>query len=153
MNNEKDPDNIIAKLSLEDFVEKATRERPYTKWNFAFATNMTVFAESLKKIPLGCRNLEILSRILKNKNIFCLKTNFSCKPSKDNLCFIRAVAFHLTGRQILEEQTPNLFQQYLKQCEFDVNEFARVPLERINAIEDPTEEYISIFEIENENDQ
>ena len=46
---EKYLDNIIAKLFLEDFVERTTRERHNTKWKFAFATNMTVFAA----IPLG----------------------------------------------------------------------------------------------------
>ena len=51
LNNEKDLDNIIAKLSLEDFVEIAIQERPNTKWKFAFATNMTVFAAILKEIP------------------------------------------------------------------------------------------------------
>ena len=123
MNNEKDLDNIIAKFSLENFVELATRERPNTKWKFAFATNMTVFAAILKEIPLGCQNLEIPSRILKNKKIVCLTTNSSCKPYNDNLCLLRAVTFHLTGRHNLDEQTVNLFQRYLEHCEVDVNDY------------------------------
>ena len=151
LNDEKDLDNIIAKLSLEDFVEIATRQRPNTKWKFAFPTNMTVFAAILKEIPLGCQNLEIPSRILKNK-IFCLSTKSSHKPYNDNLYLLRAVAFHLTGRHNLEEQTANLFQRYMEHCEVDVNDFKGVTLETINAIEDLTELNITIYEIEVEND-
>ena len=136
LSNEKDLDNVIAKLSLGDFVERATRERPETKWKFAFATNMTVFAAILKETPLGGQNLEIPSRILKNKKIFCLSTNSSNKPYNNNLCFLRAVAFHLTGRQNLEQQTANFFQQYLEHCEVDVNEFKGATLETINALDD-----------------
>ena len=38
---EKDLHDIIATLSSEDLVERATRERSNTKWKFAFAANMT----------------------------------------------------------------------------------------------------------------
>ena len=140
LSNEKDLDKIIAKLSLEDFVERATRERPNTKWKFAFATNMTVFAAILKEIPLGCPNLEIPSCILKNKKIFCLSTNSSYKPY-NNLCLIRAVAFHLTGKQNLEKQTAILFQRFLDHCKVDINDFDGVTLEAINDIEDLTAEH------------
>ena len=153
LNNEKDLDNIIAKLSLEDFAEIATRERPNTKWKFAFATNLTVFAAILKEIPLGCQNVEIPSRVLKNKKIVCPTTSSSCNPYNDNLCLLRAVTFHLTGRHNLEEQTANLFQRHLEHCEVDVNDFEGVTSETINAIEDLTELNISIYEIEVENDQ
>ena len=153
LNIEKDIDNIIAKFSLEDFVEIATRERPNTKWKLAFATNMTVFAAILKKITLGCQNVEIPSRILKNKKIVCLTTNSWCKPYNDNLCLLRAVTFHLIGRNNMEEQTANLFQQYLEHCEVDVNDFEGVPSETINAIEDLTELNVSIYEIAVENGQ
>ena len=114
---------------------------------------MNVFAAILKEIPLGGQNLEIPSRILKNKKIFSLSTNSSNKPYNDNLCLLRAVAFHLTGRQNLEQQTANLFQQYLEHCEVDVNEFKGATLEAINALEDLTELNISIYVIEVENDQ
>ena len=70
----------------------------------------------------------------------------------DNLCLLRAVAFHLTGRQ-LKEQTAYIFQRYLEHCEVDVNDFKGVTLETINAIEDLTELNIGIYKIEVENDQ
>ena len=102
---------------------------------------MTVFAAILKEISLGGQNLEIPSRILKNKNIVCLSTNSSNKPYNDNLCLSKAVAFHITGRHNLEEQTAELFQRYLEHCEVDVNDFKGATLETINAIEDLTAEY------------
>ena len=114
---------------------------------------MTVFAAILKGIPLGCQNLEIPSCILKNKKIFCLSINSSHKPYNDNLCLLRAVAFHLTGKQNLEEWTANLFQRFLEHCKVDINDFDEVTLEAINDIEDLTELNISIYEIEVENDQ
>ena len=127
MSIEKYLDNIIAKFSLEDFVETATRKRPNTKWKFAFATNMTVFAAILNEIPLSAQNLEIPSRILKNKKLFCLSINPLNKLYNDNLCSLRAVAFHITGRHNLEEQTAKLLQQYLEHCEVDINDFKGQP--------------------------
>ena len=153
LSNEKDLDNIIAKFHLEYFVERATRERPNTKWKLAFATIMTVFAAILKEIPLGCQNLEIPSCILKNKKIFCPSTNSSYKPYNGNLCLLRVVAFHLTGEQNLVERTANLLPRFLEHCKVDNDDFDGVTLEAINDIEDLTELNVSIYEIEVENYQ
>ena len=38
------------------------------------------------------------------KKICYLSTNCSYKPYNDNLCLLRAVAFHLTGSNNLEEK-------------------------------------------------
>ena len=69
LSNGEDLNNIITELSPIDFVESATRERPNTKWKFAFATNMTVFASTLEEVPMGCCSLEIPRCIIRNKKI------------------------------------------------------------------------------------
>ena len=88
---------------------------------------MTVFAAIQNEIPLGGQNLEIPSRILENKKLLCLSTNSLNKLHNDNLCSLRAVAFHITGRHNLEEQTAKLLQRYLEHCEVDVNDFTGQP--------------------------
>ena len=135
------------------FLERATRERPSTKWKFAYATKMTVFVAIQKEIPLGGQNVEVRSRFPKNKKIFCLSTNCADKPNNDKLGLFRAVAFQLTGRHNLRDQTAIFFQRYLEHCEVDGNDFKGVPLETINAIEDLIELNIGIYGIEIETDQ
>ena len=153
LSNEEDLNNIIAKLSVTDFVESATRERPNTKWKFAFSTNVTIFAATLDQIPMGCCNLEMPSCILKNKKIYCLMTNSSRQVYDDGLCLLRAVTFHLTGSHNLEEHTADLFHRYVEQSNIDVAEFQGVTLESVKDIEDLTELNISIYDIELDNEK
>ena len=68
LSNEEDLNNILSKLSVTDFVEIATRERPNTKWKFAFATNVSIFVASLEQFLISCCHLEIQDISSKAKN-------------------------------------------------------------------------------------
>ena len=89
---------------MGDFFERA---RPNTNWKHASAKDMTVYPAILKEILLGRQNLEVPSCILQKEKNFYQKTNCSHKPYNGFLFLLGVVAFHLTGRQNLEEQTAN----------------------------------------------
>ena len=97
-------------LNKTDVIESCSRERTNTKWRFYKLTNLTVFAASLKDVPMGCKNAVLTETLLKNHTIKCLTFEENTRqPYNDNLCLFRALALHLHGTQRLEEETSKLF--------------------------------------------
>ena len=135
------PDNISnlkTKLQKMDIVDLCTRERVNTKLKFYKQTNLTVFAEPLKDIPMGFKDSVLLEPLLKNQNVNCLTFEKKTRqPYNDNLCLFRAVALHLIGNKRLEAATSKLFNLYLNDCgEADPSQFQGVHMTDIPKVEE-----------------
>ena len=61
--------NILDDINV---VELSTRERSSTKWNFLFATNVTLFAALRKSVPVGFKDVLLPPRLLKHIDVNCL---------------------------------------------------------------------------------
>ena len=85
-------------LNKSDVIESCSQERMNTKWRFYKLTNLTVFAASLKDVPMGCNNAVLPRPPLQNHTINCLTfAENTRQPYNDNLCLFRALAFHMHG--------------------------------------------------------
>ena len=97
-----------------DVIESFTKERSNTKCRFFKPTNLTVFADLLRDIPMSCKDAILPECFLKKQTVNCLTSEKNTrKPYNDNLCLFRAVALHLFGNERLEEETSNLFNFFL----------------------------------------
>ena len=67
-------------LNKTDVIESCSRERMNTKWRFYKLTNLTVFAASLKDVPMGCKNAVLPEPLLRN----CKSTVSRLKKVQDN---------------------------------------------------------------------
>ena len=75
-----------------DVMESCSRERMNTKWRNYKLTNLTVFADLLKEVPMGCKNAVLLEPLLKKPTINRLAYEENTRqPYDDNLCFFRAL--------------------------------------------------------------
>ena len=87
-----------------------TRERTNTKWKFYKLTNLTIFASSLKDVPMGHKDTVLLESLLRNCNVNCFTFERNTRqPYNDQLCLFRALALHLRGNEKLEEETSKIF--------------------------------------------
>ena len=59
-------------LSQTEVIVSCSRERMNTKWRLYKLTNLTVFAASLKDMPMGCKNAVLPELLLRNDTINCL---------------------------------------------------------------------------------
>ena len=74
-------------LNKTDVIESCSRERMNTKWRFYKLTNLTVFADLLKDVPMACKNAVLPEPLLKNRTINCLTHEKNTRqPYNDNLC-------------------------------------------------------------------
>ena len=80
-------------------------------------------------------------------------SNSSKQLYEDCLCLLRAVSFHLTGNNNLEEQTANLFHRFVEHSKIDVAEFQGINFQGIPRDKDLTELNISIYDIELDNEK
>ena len=121
-------------LNKTDVIESCSREILNTKWKFYKLTNLTVFAASLKDVPMGCKNAVLPELLLKNHTINCLTYEENTRqPYNDNLCLFRALALHLHGTQRLEEETSKLFN---KMDGLSADQFQGVHMNDIPFVED-----------------
>ena len=132
-----DNTNLTSLLQKMDIVEFCTRERANTKWKFYKQTNLTVFAALLKDVPMGCKDSVLLKPLLKKQKVNYLTFEKNTrKPYSDNLCFFRAVALHLFGKEKLEEETSNSFNVFLNNSEErDPSKFQGVHMTDIPKVE------------------
>ena len=93
-------------LSNTDAIEACTKERAKTKWKFIKLTNVTASAFLLKEDSMGCKEVVLPESLVKNHIVNCLTYEENTrKPYNDNLCLFRALALHLHGGWVLEEET------------------------------------------------
>ena len=95
-------------------------------------------ASLLKDVPMGCRNTVFPEPLLKNHNDKCLTfERNTLHPYNDNLCLLRALALHLHGNKILEQETSKVFKLFLKNSEpGDVSKYQDVHLCDVPKVED-----------------
>ena len=133
--------DALAKLkgffNKTDVIESCSRERMNTKWRFYNLTNLTVFAASLKHVPMGCKNAVLPEPLLKNHTINCLTSEEKTRqPYNDNLCLFRALTLHLHGTQRLEEETSKLFNLNINKMDgLSPNQFQGVHMNNIPTVE------------------
>ena len=115
VSNKDDMAKVEEDLKKTDVIESCTKERSNTKWRFFKLTNLPIFAALLRDIPMGCKDAVLPESILKNHTVNCLTyEQYTKKPYKENLCFFRALALHLHGKdKRLEEETSKLFNLVL----------------------------------------
>ena len=131
-------------------MESCRRERMNTKWRFYKLTNLTVFAASLRDVPMGCKNAVLPEPLLRKGTINCLKFEESTRQSyNDNLCLFRALALHMHGIQRLEEETSKLFYLFInKMDEVSPNQFQGVRMNDIPIVEDQLNLNILLYDID-----
>ena len=86
------------------------------KWQYLKLINVTVFAVSLKIIPMGCINVVIPDLFVKEQFIHCLTCNQSTTEfNSDTFRFSKYLAIHLHGDERLEKRTCNFFLLFMKE--------------------------------------
>ena len=120
-----------------------------TKWRFYKLTDLTVFAASLKDVPMGCKNAVLPEPLLKNSTINCLTFEESTRqPYNDNLCLFRALALHLHGTQRLEQETSQIFNSFINKLDgLSPNQFKGVHMNDIPIVEDLLTLNILLYDI------
>ena len=121
-----------------------------SKWRFFKLTNLTVFAASLKDVPMGCKNAVLPKPLLRNGTINCLTYEENTRqPYNDNLCLFRALALHMHGNQRLEEETSQIFDSFInKMDELSPNQFKGVHMNDIPIVEDLLALNILLYDID-----
>ena len=125
-------------LNQTDVIESCSRERMNTKWRFYKLTNLTVFADLLKDVPMGCKTAVLPEPLLKNHTINCLTFEENTRqPYIDNLCIFPALALHMNGNQQLEEETSKLFNLIIYKMDgLSADRFQGVHMDGIPFVED-----------------
>ena len=73
-----------------------------------------VFAQFLNDKPMGCNGNVLPELLFENHNVNCLTVERdTSQPHNDNFCLFRTLALHLHGNDKLEEETSNLFNNFL----------------------------------------
>ena len=125
-------------LNKTDVIEFYSREKMNTEWRFYKLTNLTVFAASIKNVPIVGKNAVLLQPLLKRCTTNCLTYEETTRqPYNDNLCLFRALALHLHGTQRLEEETSKLFSFFINEMDrLSPNPFQGVHLNDSPSVED-----------------
>ena len=113
-------------------------------------TNLANFASLLKDVPIGCKDTVLPESLLRNCNVNCLTFEKSTRqPCNDNLCWFRALALPLHGKERLEEVTSKFFKLFLNDSEErDVPKFQGVHLNVIPKVEDLLQLNIFLYDID-----
>ena len=113
-------------------------------------TNLTLFAASLRDVPMGCKDAVLPEPLLGNCTINCLTFEENTRqPYNGNLRLFRAPALHLHGNQRLEEETSELFNLFInKMDELSGNQFHGVHMNDIPIVEDLPTLNILLFDID-----
>ena len=108
------------------------------------------FLALLKDVPMGCKDSVLPEPLLENQNVNCLTyEQNTTKPYKDNLCFFRAIALHLHGKERLEEETSKIFNLFLNNCGgADPSKFQAVHMTDIPKVEEMLQLNILLYDID-----
>ena len=133
-----------------DVIESCTRERMNTKWRLYKLTNLTVFANLLKDVPMGCKDAVLPEPLLKNCTINCLTFQENTRqPYNENLCLFRAPALHLHGTQRLEEETSRIFNLFIQKMDgLSADQFQGIHMNDITTVEDLLTLNILLYDID-----
>ena len=100
-------------LDDNNFVELSTREKSATKRKFLFPTNVTILAALLKSVPVECKDVLLRPRLVKRADVNCVTYKANKERYIENLCLLKAIRFHKTGTESLDEETSKFLDQYL----------------------------------------
>ena len=130
--------NLKDFLNQTDVIESCSQERTNTKWKFYKLTNLTVFAASLKDVPMGGKNAVLPKPLLKNHTINGLTFEESTRqPYNNNWCLFRALALPLHGTHRLEEETSKLFNLFINKMDgLSADQFQGFHMNDIPIVED-----------------
>ena len=119
-------------------------------WRFYKLTNLTVFAASLRDVPMECQNAVLPKPLLKNHTINCLTFEENTRqPSNDNLCLFCALALHMQGNKRLEEETSNLFTLFIRKMDgLSADQFQGVQMNETLTVEDLLTLNILLYDID-----
>ena len=132
-----------------DIVELSTRERSSTKWKLLLTTNVTFFAALLKSVPVGCKDSSLPPTLVKRSDVNCRSYTSNKERYNDNLCLLRAVCMHKTGKDRVEEETKKLFNASLTaNSHLSVENFRGVGLEDLHLVGRLAEVNILVYDIE-----
>ena len=133
-----------------DVMESCNRERRNTKWSFYTFTHLTVFAASIKNVPLGCKDAVLPECLLKTHTINCLTyAENTRQPYNDKLCLFRAPALHLHGTRRLEEETSELFNLIISKMDgLSTDQFHRVHMNDMPIVEDLLTLNILLYDVD-----
>ena len=124
------------RLEGEDYFERATSERPDTKWVFAQMTNVSIRATLVRDLAMGCKTLELPRWLTTNNSIIThVISRVTKHPYKDNLCFFRGLACHTKGDSTLEVESRALFNQFLQHPGIEAKGFRGVKLSDFGDLE------------------
>ena len=126
-------------LNKRDVIESCSREGINTKWRFYKLTNLTVFASSLKDVPMRINYAVLPKPLMRNRTINCLKSEQKTRQVyNDILCTFCALALHLHGNQRQEKKTSKTFHSSKNRMEkFSSNQFKEDHNNKIPVVEDP----------------
>ena len=113
-----DMTNMKDRMQKMDIIDICTRKRTNTKWKFYQLTNLTFFPSLIKDVPMGCKDTVLPEPFLKNHYVTCFTfERNTIQPYNENLCLFRALALHLHGTEMLEEETSKVFKLFLNNSE------------------------------------
>ena len=138
---------IVSKIQKLDVMQKIISVRPDTKWKFYCVTNISFFSFLLKPFPLGCVDISLPRRLVKNRHIMCLLTDFDKKPYHDNLCMFRAIAYEINGSSNLAQDTMRLVSSFVSKTNQTMDNFLGVFNEQIPIIEEIVKTNIQLYSV------
>ena len=139
---------IQGKVKKFDIVEQCIQERQNTKWRFKLITNVTIFAASLKNIPVGCPDSVLPEPLLKNHSANCLLSNKDKEAYKDHLCLFRALAMYMNGHKDLDSHTSRYFKEFISKSDDDPKNFRGVSVEDLSVVEEIGQRNIFIYDFD-----
>ena len=120
------------------------------KWRFYKLSNLTVFADLLKDVPIGCKDAVLPEPLLRNGTINCFTFEENTRqPYNDNLRLFRALALHVYGNQGLEGETSKLFKLFIKKMDgLSADQFHGVQMNDLPIVEDLLTLKILLYDID-----
>ena len=99
---------------------------------------------------MGCKNTVLPELLLKNHTIsFRTFEENTRQPYNDNLCLLRAPAFHMHGNQRLEEKTSRLFNLFFNKMDGpSPNQFQGVHMNDIPTVKDLLTLNILLYDVD-----
>ena len=125
------------------------RKDLFTKRKLLFTTNVTIFAALLKVFLVSCEDILLPPNLVKRSDVNCLTYKSNKERYNDNLCSLRAVCMHKTGKKTVEEEAKRLFIAYLTaNPHLSVQNFRGVGLEGLHIVERLAEVNILMYDIQ-----
>ena len=144
----------LAKLKVvfrkTDVIAYCKGERMNAKYRFYKLIDPTKFAALLKIKPVVCKEAVLPKSLPTNRTVYCLMFQKNRRhPKIDKLCFVRALALPLLGKQRLEGKASEIFKLFIYMLyKLSPNQFKRVHKNNIPIDEDLLTLNILLYDID-----